>query len=235
MFNSRTVLVLGTAAISAGMVFAVAACQPEAWSAPAPNTSGMYGDPAASAVFWQPQSLKDDCALLAVADVVGELTGREPTEQEMITLAKGTPSEIRPGPIYVPPSEPGDPNQPKGGTGVEMVDETVLLKQYGITSEVIDQVHPDATGLNGLAAIQNYLAAHRHIIAWLNSATIWNSTAQRARADHFVVVTGLDTINQLVHLNDSALDHPDEQVSIATFSKAWQTGKNAILVTLGTT
>lgn len=242
-----------SALVGTGIVCSVAACQPAASSAPsstsmtftdspltvtpvtALNTSGVYGDPAAATMFWQPQSLKDDCALLAVADVVGELTGQTPTEQQMITLAEGTPSEVRPGPIYVPPDEPGEPNQPKGGTGVEMADEMVLLQQYGIKSELIDRAHPDKTGLTGLAAIQNYLAANRQIIAWLNSATIWNSTAQRTRADHFVVVTGLDTIENIVHLNDSALDHPDEQVPVSTFSKAWQTGKDAILVTLGTT
>lgn len=30
--------------------------------------------------------------LLSVADVVGEITGKQPTEQQMITLAQNTPS-----------------------------------------------------------------------------------------------------------------------------------------------
>lgn len=243
MFTSRAAAVVRTAVIGVlvgtGSVVVLSACQPVARSAPStstPTASGLYGNPAAASIYWQPQTRKDDCALLAVADVVGELTGQEPTEQQMLTLAEGTPSEIRPGPIYVAdPADPGDPGQPKGGTGVEMADETVLLKQYGINSELVDTAHPDKTGLTGLAALKNYLGAGRQIIAWVNSATLWNSDAQRTRADHFVVVTGYDTTRNIVHLNDSALDHSDEQVSVATFAKAWQTGKDAILVTLGTT
>lgn len=117
MFISRAAFVVRAAVIGVlvgtGSVLVLSACQPVARSAPSSDTataSGLYGDPAAANIYWQPQTRKDDCALLAVADVVGELTGQEPTEQQMLTLAEGTPSEIRPGPIYVAdPADPGDP------------------------------------------------------------------------------------------------------------------------------
>ena len=43
---------------------------------------------------------------MSVADVVGEITGNQPTEQQMITQAQNTPSGTNPGPIYAPSSDP---------------------------------------------------------------------------------------------------------------------------------
>jgi len=54
--------------------------------------TGVYGDPAAAAKYWQQQSLEDNCGLVSVADVVGQITGHAPTEQQMIALAVSTPS-----------------------------------------------------------------------------------------------------------------------------------------------
>src|ERR1700692_1380013 len=53
---------------------------------------GEYGDPAAAAPpLWRFQH-SSDCAEMAVADVVGQVTGREPTERQVTSLAKKTPS-----------------------------------------------------------------------------------------------------------------------------------------------
>jgi hypothetical protein len=180
------------------------------------TTDGMCGNPAAAAKYWQRQSLTDDCGLVSVAAVVGEITGHEPTEQQIITLAQNTPSQSRPGPVYVPPADPSHPN------GVEMADEGVLLDHYGIKSDLTDNRSPDQTGA---AALERYLTDNRKVIAWVNSATLWNSSDQRTRPDHFVVVTGIDTNREIVHLSDSAVDHPDEQVSTATFTEASQIGR----------
>lgn len=185
-------------------------------------TSGVYGNPTSAAVYWQQQSIEDNCGLLSVADVVGEITGDEPTESEIIALADKTPSQINPGPIYVSPS------QSRGGGGIAMADEVVLLEHYGIKSVMTDSTHPDQTGLS---ALEHYLADGRKVIAWVNSATIWNTSDQRTKADHFLVVTGIDTNQQITHLNDPGADHPDEQVSISTFMTAWQTGGDSLVVT----
>ena len=56
---------------------------------------------------------------MSVADVVGEITGNQPTEQQMITLAQNTPSGTNPGPIYAPLSDPYHNN---GNGGGEMAD-----------------------------------------------------------------------------------------------------------------
>lgn len=186
--------------------------------------SGIYGNPAEAAKYWQQQSLEDNCGLVAVADVVGEITGRLPTEQEIIALAEKIPSQTNPGPIYAPRNDPSHSN---GDGGIEMADEVVLLAHYGINSFMTDTTQPDQTGL---PALKQYLTENRKIIAWVNSAVVWNSEDQRTKADHFLVVTGIDANNEIVHLNDPGADHPDEQVSITTFTRAWQTGGDSIVV-----
>ncbi|BBZ52404.1 hypothetical protein MHEI_41210 [Mycobacterium heidelbergense] len=200
---------------------------PAATPSPA-ATSGVYGDPATAAKYWQQQSLEDNCGLVSVADVVGEITGHAPTEEQMITLAENTPSGTNPGPIYAPRDDPSHSN---GNGGIEMADEVVLLDHYGIKSVMTYAAHPDQTGL---PALEQYLGNDRKVIAWVNSAIIWNTGDQRAKADHFLVVTGIDTNKEIVHLNDPGADHADERVSIATFTSAWRTGEESIVVTAAT-
>lgn len=188
------------------------------------TTAGVYGDPAAAAKYWQQQSLEDNCGLVAVADVVGEISGQATTEQQIIALAEATPSQTNPGPIYAP----RDDTSHADGGGIEMADQVVLLDHYGIKSVMTYAAHPEETGL---PALERYLAHNRKIIAWVNSAVIWNTSDQRTKADHFLVVTGIDTNNEVVHLNDPGADHADEQVTVAIFMTAWKTGEESIVVT----
>ncbi|MGH3636198.1 MAG: hypothetical protein ACRDTS_19345, partial [Mycobacterium sp.] len=54
----------------------------------------------------------------------------------------------------------------------------------------------------------------------------------RTQADHAVVVTGVDTGNNIVHLNDSGIPTGrDEQIPMDTFTQAWATGDNLLIVT----
>jgi hypothetical protein len=186
----------------------------------------VYGNPAVAAKYWQEQSLEDNCGLVAVADVVGEITGMAPTEQQVIAVAVNTPSGTNPGPIYAPPADPSHTN---GNGGIEMGDEVVLLEHYGIKSSMIDWTQPEQTGMD---ALEQYLAADRKIIAFVNSAVIWSTSDQRAKADHFLVVTGIDLNRMIVHLNDPGAEHADESVPITTFMTAWHTGEDSVVVTL---
>ncbi|WP_231996234.1 C39 family peptidase [Mycobacterium scrofulaceum] len=185
----------------------------------------MYGDPDAAAEFWQQQSYEDNCGLASVADVVGEVTGHSPTEQQIIKLAQNTPSSIRNGPIYAPA---GDPAHDGPNGGIDMADTVVLLDHYGIKSHMTYDKHPEEVGLSSL---EQYLSANRKIIAWVNSGTILNSNDQRTSADHLLVVTGIDTNKDVVHLNDPYADHANTKVSIATFMTAWKIGQESIVVT----
>lgn len=186
---------------------------------------GVYGDPDAAAKYWVQQSLEDTCGLASVADVVGEVTGNAPTEKQIIKLAQSTPSVIRDGPIYLPT---GDPGHETDAGGIDMADTVVLLEHYGIKSRMIYDTEPDKTGL---PALEQYLGAGRKVIAWVNGGTILNSDDQRTSPDHLLVVTGVDTNNDTVHLNDPYADHANTKVGIKRFMTAWKVGQKSIVVT----
>jgi Peptidase_C39 like family len=189
------------------------------------TAGGVYGDPAAAAKYWVQQSLEDTCGLASVADVVGEVTGHAPTEQQIIKLAQNTPSSIRDGQIYLPTGDPGHETE-KGG--IDMADTVVLLDHYGIKSHMTYDKHPEEVGLSKL---EEYLGAGRKVIAWVNSGTILGSNDQRTSPDHLLVVTGVDTNDHTVHLNDPYADNADTKVSIDTFMTAWKIGQESIVVT----
>jgi len=173
----------------------------------------MYGNPQAAARYWRYQH-GEDCGLMAVADVVGQLTWREPTQIGVELRGVFTKSETHRGSIYR-----------FDGTSPE--DLVVLLQKYGIRSEL-------TTG-NSFEGLEQYLAGGHKVIAAVNAETIWNYPAgveRRTDADHAVVVTGVDTRTGIVHLNDSGTPNGrDEQVSAATFAQAWATGNNLLIVT----
>ena len=76
------------------------------------------------------------------------------------------------------------------------------------------------------------LGAHRKIIVILSAETIWNRPGKPKSANHFVVVTGIDSRSGVVHLNDSAIKTGrDEQVPIATFEQAWAPNYDSAVVT----
>jgi predicted double-glycine peptidase len=202
------------------------AANPPATTATARTAAdGVYGDPEAAAKYWVQQSLEDTCGLASVADVVGEVTGNAPTEKQIIKVAQNTPSAIRDGPIYLPT---GDPGHETDAGGIDMADTVVLLEHYGIKSRMIWNTTPEETGLS---ALEQYLGANRHVIAWVNGGTILNSDDQRTAPDHLLVVTGVDTNNDTVHLNDPYADHANTKVSIKRFMTAWKVGQKSIVVT----
>jgi hypothetical protein len=201
------------AAAAAASVAPLAAAAHDGTSTPTPNANhivGMYGDPAAATPYWRQQHFSD-CGEMAVADVVGQITGHEPTEQQIISLAESTSSTAGPGPVW----------NPARNTDIRTL--PVLLAHYGI--------HADNIQTTTSALLQD-LSAGRIAIVLLNAETIWNQPGKRNSGDHFVVVTGIDTRAAVVHLNDSGIKTGrDEQVPIATFEQAWATGHNSAVVT----
>ena len=180
---------------------------------PAPSVGrdvDMFGEPAVAADYWREQHASD-CGEMAVADVVGQLTGRQPTEQQIIRLAENSSSTAGPGPIW----------KPSGFTDIR--DLPILLWHYGIKA---DNVQTDFN------ALKQKLREGRKVIAILNAETIWNQPGKRNAGNHFVVVTGIDTRSGVVHLNDSAIHTGrDEQVFVATFEQAWAPNFHSAIVT----
>ena len=170
----------------------------------------MYGNPGAAAPFWRRQH-GTDCAEMAVADVVGEVTGREPSEPEIKGLAQSTPSVAHPGPIWQP------------GADTDSRDLPLLLGHYGVRSMM---------GVFNTGGLEQFLGQGRKVIAGVNSETLWNVRGDRSRGDHFVVVTGIDTKAGVVHLNDSGIDSGrDERIPIPAFERAWGISQNLALIT----
>ncbi len=195
-------------------------------SSAAPTAIGfatLYGDPIAAAPYWRDQSYYDDCAEMAVADVVGVLTGHQPTEQEIVTMAENTPSNAHPGPIY-------DPRHP-GGTN--NLDVGVLLKRYGVHSMTSDN-ETSATGVStDIDSLEQSLAHGQKAIVGVNAYILWNkSTGDHTEENHFVVVTGIDTNAGVVHLNDSGITNgQDEQISFVVFTASWATSHDERTIT----
>ncbi|WP_406816968.1 C39 family peptidase [Mycobacterium sp. M23085] len=176
----------------------------------------MYGDPQQAAAYWRFQH-QEDCGLMAIADVVGQLTGHEPTQLGVELRGIFTPSQSHRGAVYF-------------FDGTSPQDMVMLLQHYGIQSDI--------TSGNTMQGLENYLSGGHKVIAALNAETIWNypqGKGQRGQADHAVVVTGVDTANNVVHLNDSGTPNGrDERIPMATFTQAWSTSNNLLIVTQAT-
>ncbi|MGA8328521.1 MAG: C39 family peptidase [Mycobacterium sp.] len=170
----------------------------------------IYGDPVAAASYWRQQN-SSDCGEMAVADVVGQITGDEPAEQSITALARSTPSAARRGPIW------------SNSANTDIRDLPVLLAHYRIKADNIQ---------TSIDELKRDLAQRHRVIVILNAETIWNRPGNRDAANHFVVVTGIDPRAGVVHLNDSGiLKGRDERVPIATFERAWAPNHNSAIVT----
>jgi Peptidase_C39 like family len=194
---------------------------------PTHATSGtMYGDPVAVAKYWRYQQYWDDCVLMSSADVVGEVTGQQPSEEAVIDMAQSTPSAFPPGPIYTRPANPNDPNS---GDGSWFRDIPTLLARYNIGAVVRH---------GSIEEVEQQLGAGHRVFASVNGELIWHQRVDEKDKnghpahDHAVVVTGVDTGSNVVHLNDSGSSSGrDTQLPMALFIRAWNASDKLMVVT----
>ena len=227
--TARVAAMAGAAAL--GLAMGTAQAAPGTPNRPT-GTGTLYGDPAAAAPFWRYQQYDDDCVEAAVADVVGELTGDQPSEQAIIKVAQSTPSTVHPGPIYTKPKR-------HHGEGTSFDDEPALLAQYGIDAVSTHKGSAGKTGVGtGMEALVQDLATGRKVIAAVNGELLWREPVEdktsdgEPEANHAVVVTGVDTAAGIVHLNDSGSeDGRDEQAPIDVFIRSWNSSDNKMTVT----
>lgn len=219
-----------TAAAFIGAAAAGAFAAP-ALASPAPqteSTGALYGHPDTAAQYWQMQHLPDNCVLMSGADVVGEVTGKLPSEEQIVRLAESTPSSMHPGSIYIRPT-------PTQTWGTDPSDVVVLLAQFGIKGAITNASTEEQTGVpTGLSAIERYLGDGHKVIATVNVETIWNNPdGDHSAPDHSLVITGVDTRTGVVHLNGPAYPSgADKQVPIDTFMQAWQASDYQMVVTV---
>src|ERR1700753_3116208 len=81
----------------------------------------MYGDPQAAAPYWRYQH-QQDCGLMAVANVIGQLNGREPSQIGMELRGIFTKSESHRGDVY-------------HFDGTSPQDMVLLLQKHGIAND----------------------------------------------------------------------------------------------------
>jgi hypothetical protein len=201
----------------------------------AASSKTLYGDPIAAAEYWRQQQY-DDCVLMSTADVIGELTGVQVSEQAIIDKAQWTPSVVHPGSIYTKPADTTDPNS---GMGANMADIPTLLAQYKVRAAITDKDDAAESGTpSGMAGIERALGGGHKVIVSLNAELIWHQPVEekdkngKPESDHSVVVTGVDTANEIVHLNDSGTpDGRDEQVPIKIFVEAWDASNELMVIT----
>jgi Peptidase_C39 like family len=230
--NIANIAKTATFAVVAGAV-ALGVAGPAEAAAPT-----LYGDPAAAAKWWRYQKY-DDCVLMSTADVIGQVTGKEPSEEAIIKKAQSTSSTRHPGSIY---TKPVDAKNPDSGMGTSTLDVPTLLAQYRIGSVVTDESHAPADGfLTGIDGLKKELAAGSKIIVSVNAELIWHMPVEakdelgNPRSDHAVVVTGVDTATNMVHLNDSGIRAGrDEQIPVPLFLKAWDSSNELMVVTSAT-
>jgi hypothetical protein len=236
---ARTGAVGSTAAVpAAALLVAMGVTMATAQAVPgtpdSPSGAGtFYGDPDAAAPFWHYQDYDDDCVEMAVADVVGELSGDEPSEHAIVKLAQSMPSPSHHGPIYAKPAKR------RAGSGTSFDDEPALLAHYGIQAVSTDRGSAKRTGAGtGMTALEQALAAGRKVIVGLNAELIWREPVEDKTSDgqpesnHAVVVTGVDTAAGVVHLNDSGSeDGRNEQIPVALFVRSWDTSDDQMTVT----
>lgn len=199
---------------------------------PSRATGTLYGDPAAAARFWRHQHYDDDCVLMAIAEVVGELTGDQPSEEAVVAAAHATPSTVHNGPIYTKPVK----SHPAQGTS--FADEPALLAHYGVhaVNSYTDD-GPKGGAPTGMDLLEQALAEGRKVIVGLNAELIWGRPVKdktpsgKPDANHAVVVTGIDTAAGIVHLNDSGADNGrDERVPIEIFVRSWASSGDQMTV-----
>ncbi|MGD1170579.1 hypothetical protein ACKUVQ_23870 [Mycobacterium seoulense] len=204
---------------------------------PAQAASGTtYGDPTAAAKWWRHQKY-DDCVLMAAADLIGQMTGKEPSEEAIIKKAESTPSAIHPGSIYIKPSDTKDPNS---GQGTMFGDVPTLLKLYNVYGVVSDEAHAAKTGVPaGIEGIEQLLGTGHKVMVSVNGELIWHVPVETKdengspSGDHAVVVTGVDAAYNIVHLNDSGDPNGrDSQVPMALFMRAWEASHELIVATM---
>lgn len=210
---------LRAAAVGVVVAAALTGSLPDTPARAAPGA--MFGDPVKAAQYWARQTYDNNCVLMSVAGVVGQITGRMPGEQEVIDLAQHTPSVAHQGKTVF--------TDVNNGELVNSLDIVALLAHYGVGATTSER----ATGGAALDALESALGSGHAVLVPVSSRIIWHGdSAERGPSDHEVVVTGVDADRGVVHLNDSGTDDGrDAQLPVATFESAWAAGDFELTIT----
>ncbi|MCX2712455.1 hypothetical protein [Mycolicibacterium sp. J2] len=196
---------------------------------PAPNET-QFGNYAANLPYWIYQGKKASCSLMAIAGVVGQLTGSMPTEEAILNLARSTASDVYADEtIFV-----GDGDGKTGGHyGTNNVDAVKLLNMYGLNADMTQ--YTKGQGALALDDLEAALSDGQGAMVSIHNTTLYNGYLRKylgydltplsgiQQSNHNVIVLAVDLDRNTVYLNDSA---PKEGQGLAvpldTFMRAWQ-------------
>lgn len=204
-------------------------------ASPADAAAGtMYGDPAAAAKYWRQQTY-DDCVLMSAADVIGQVTGRSLPSAPSSKWPSRHPASCTPG-----PSTQSRPT-PSTRTREWVPAWPTYRRCWRITASTPlspTRTTPQPPESPPAWPPSSSIWAAGAVIVSINAEMIWGQpveetdSAGNPRSDHAVVVTGVDTENGIVHLNDSGTPTGrDEQIPMETFVEAWATSHDFMAVT----
>ncbi|MBO0681116.1 C39 family peptidase [Mycolicibacterium sp. S2-37] len=189
--------------------------------------AGVHGNPEANKKYLRQQGNCPTCVLMAVASVVGQLTGILPENEEIITRATTTRSDTARGEMIY---QPGGTGQNGKHYGVTYVDAVKLLDSYGI-----DAVVSEYTKNQGDRALKELTAAlddRGSVIVSIHGQTMydalfgWDHSPRPPgikSGNHAVSVTGVDENRRLVFINDSNLKTGAQPIPLDLFLEVWRT------------
>jgi uncharacterized protein YvpB len=185
----------------------------------------VSGDPSDDAVYWLYQGAgTGTCGAtsvaMALADIIDMPLG---SNQEVVNTALQ---------YDLIDYDPSNPNwQAWGGwSGMSADQVEALFEVYGVS----------ATQYTGTVQnLADMLEAGQSIVAFVDSSELQqgiDDDATSVRQDHFVEVVGVDLVNGLVYVNDSAITNgAGFAVSLSVFEDAWADSGSHMIVTDSTT
>jgi hypothetical protein len=189
---------------------------PEQPDIPAGDTPGLIGNPAAKEVYFVYQGNTNRCVLMATAMVIGQLRGIDnmPTAEQITDEATTTPSTVTPGTMIYDKDK---------DTYVKYADALALLENHGITATSTQ--FSKGQGTAATDHVKAALTTGQSVIVTVNAYIAWGRAAPSGAdtADHAITVLGIDTVNDIVYVNDSAFLTKGQgmAVKLAVFMSAW--------------
>lgn len=211
--------------VDPGLVDALGAAQRDV------EVGKMYGNPTLNSKYWVGQSSMN-CVLMSTAMAIGQLTGKTPTEPQIVFEALNTESVSEPGrPMYL---------GLKSNIGITNLDALTLLKNHGIGSH--EQGYPGQPDV-ALQVVKDALAdPNKAVMVTVDAHYIWDRLEPQDQppkelanqTDHMVVVIGVDTTTNTVYLNDPGMSSinpatkkpwgQNMAVPLNVFMPAWSAG-----------
>ncbi|WP_196810061.1 transglycosylase family protein [Mycobacterium sp. 360MFTsu5.1] len=170
----------------------------------------VHGDPTIISDDWFLQRSSGYCVPASLTEVLSQVTGHRFLDESVVVerfAAIGKPVTAH---------------------GESLSDAVKVLDSFGVPSHVSSNA--------SMSDLEHYLDDGRALIVGVDADELWNGHDADAhpagRANHALLITGIDDSRHLVTLSDPGNpDGSDEVVPLDVFKQAWAAGDNQLLVT----